>query len=93
MRMDSSSPNSTFNRCAICSGLHAVDHRLSWRCGLFSPFHGGGVGPGTIVPSGLRTYPARRSCTYSRSRGLVASLAVFGRFAACCAFHCATVAR
>jgi hypothetical protein len=50
-------------------------------------------GPGTIVPSGRRTFPASRSCTYSRSLGLVASFASFGRFATISAFHCAVVAR
>ena len=93
MRMDSSSGKSTFSRCEICSGLHAVAHRRSCRCGLFSPFHAGVSGPATIVPSGRRTLPASRSCTYSRSRSLPTSFAVFGRFAACCAFHCATMAR
>jgi hypothetical protein len=37
--------------------------------------------------------PASRSCTYSRNRSLLTSFAVFGRFAACCAFHYATTAR
>ena len=46
-----------------------------------------------MLPSGLRTLPASRSCTYSRNLSFVASLAIFGRFAACCAFHCATKAR
>src|SRR4051812_31231542 len=55
--MDSSSGKSTHSRLAICSGLHAVDLRLSWRWGLFSPFHGGVLGPATIVPSGRRTFP------------------------------------
>ncbi len=41
----------------ICSGLHAVAHRRSCRCGLFSPFHAGVFGPATIVPSGRRTLP------------------------------------
>jgi hypothetical protein len=93
MRMDSSSGKSTFRRCAICSGLHAVDHRRSCRWGLFSPFHGGGVGPETIVPSGRRTFPRAGPGRTHASRGLATSFAVFGRLAACWAFHCATVAR
>src|SRR5690625_120939 len=91
--MDSSSGKSSLSRWEICCGFHAKDHRLSCRRGLFSPFHVGTWGPTTIVPSGRRTLPASRSCTYSRSRSLPMSLAVLGRFPACCAFHCATEAR
>nr|CRL74428.1 hypothetical protein CPGR_01288 [Mycolicibacter nonchromogenicus] len=83
MRMDSSSGKSTFSLCEICSGLHAVAHRLSCRCGLFSPFHAGGSGPITMLPSVRHTFPASRSWTYSRSLSFVASFAIFGRFAAC----------
>lgn len=85
--------NFDFKRWEICSGLHAGDHRRSARCGLLSPFHGGGVGPAAIVPSGRRTTPARRCCTYSRNSTWATSFAVFGRLAACWAFHCATNAR
>src|SRR5579875_3893952 len=60
MRMDSSSGKSSLRRCEICSGLHAVAHRLSWRCGLFSPFHAGVFGPAAIVPPARRTLPASR---------------------------------
>src|SRR3954468_2524591 len=81
------------NRAEICSGLHAVAHRRSRRRGLLRPFHGLTVGPAAAVPSGRRTLPARRSCTYSRSRGSAASLAVLGRRATSSAFHCATDAR
>src|SRR5665648_435193 len=91
--MDSSSGKSIGRRLAICSGLHARAHRRSWRRGLFRPFHGAGAGPATATPSGRRTCPARRSWTYSRSRSLTTSLAVFGRRATSSAFHCATPAR
>ena len=50
-------------------------------------------GPGTSSPSGRAIAPARRSCTYSRSRSLAASLATFGRLARRSACHCAVVAR
>src|SRR3954468_22237361 len=88
-----SSGNSTFSRAEICSGLHALAHLRSWRRGLLRPFHGLTAGPATAVPSGRRTLPARRSCTYSRSRGSAASLAVLGRRATSSAFHCATDGR
>src|SRR4051795_7327855 len=91
--MPGSSAKSTFSRAEICSGLHAVAQRRSWRRGLLRPFHGLTAGPATAVPSRRRTLPARRSCTYSRSRGSAASLAVFGRRATSSAFHCATDAR
>lgn len=45
------------------------------------------------VPSDRRMIPASRSCTYSHDVSLFTSFTVFGRFAACCAFHCATRAR
>lgn len=92
MRMDSSSGKSTLRRCEICSGLHAIAHRRSCRCGLFRPFHASGQST-TTLPSGRRTPFTRRSWTYSRSLALVTNFAFFGRFAACCAFHCATSAR
>jgi len=91
--MDSSSGKSTVNRFEICSGLHAVVHRRSCRRGLLRPFHGAAAGPRTGVPSGWRTWPDSRSCTYSRSRWSPASFAVFGRWASSSAFHCATEAR
>src|SRR5215218_10120329 len=81
------------SRAEICSGLHAVAHRRSWRRGLLRPFHGLIAGPATAVPSGRRTLPARRSCTYSRRTTLAASLAVLGRRATNSAFHCAADAR
>jgi hypothetical protein len=80
------------SRREICSGLHAVAQRRSARCGLFNPFHVVG-GPAAGRPSGRRSCPSSRVCTYSVNRGLVASLAGFGRRAAVWAFHCATVAR
>src|SRR3954463_15451575 len=88
-----SSGKSTFSRADICSGLHAVAQRRSWRRGLLRPFHGLTAGPATAVPSGRRALPARRSCTSSRSRGSAASLAVLGRRATSSAFHCATDGR
>src|SRR3954470_23209804 len=88
-----SSGKSMRSRAEICSGLHAVAHRRSARRGLLRPFHGAVAGPVTAVPSGRRTLPARRSCTYSRSRSWAASLAVLGRRATSSAFHCATDAR
>src|SRR5665648_250308 len=91
--MDSSSGKSIGRRLAICSGLHARAHRRSWRLAWLRPFHRGAAGPGTTTPSGRRTCPARRSWTYSRSRSLTTSLAVFGRRATSSAFHCATPAR
>src|SRR3954451_15289646 len=91
--MPGSSANSTFSRAEICSGLHALAQRRSWRRGLLRPSHGLTAGPATAVPSGRRTWPARRSCTYSRSRGSAASLAVLGRRATSSAFHCATDGR
>src|SRR3954469_2629448 len=91
--MPGSSANSTFSRAEICSGLHALAQRRSWRRGLLRPFHGLTAGPATAVPSGRRTLPARRSCTYSRSRLSAASLAALGRRATSSAFHCATDAR
>src|SRR5215210_1350132 len=81
------------NLAEICSGLHAVAHLQSWRRGLLRPFHGLTAGPATAVPSGRRILPARRSCTYSRSRSSAASLAILGRRAINSAFHCATDAR
>src|SRR5215203_2620221 len=81
------------SRAEICSGLHAVAHLRSWRRGLLRPLHGLTAGPAIAVPSGRRTLPARRSCTYSRSRPSAASLAVLGRRATSSAFHCATDAR
>ena len=67
--MDSSSGKSTFSRCAICTGLHAVDHRRSSQWGLFKPFRGGVLGPATIVPSGPWTFPASRSArTHATAR-------------------------
>src|SRR3954451_10181275 len=81
------------SRAEICSGLHAVAHRRSCRRGLLRPFHGLTAGPAAAVPSGRRTLPASRSCTYSRSRGSAASFAIFGRRATSSAFHCATDAR
>src|SRR5665648_894520 len=91
--MDSSSGKSIGRRLAICSGLHARAHRRSWRLAWLRPFHRGAAGPGTATPSGRRTCPARRSWTYSRSRSLTTSLAVFGRRATSSAFHCAPPAR
>src|SRR3954465_11699897 len=78
------------SRAEICSGLHAVAHRRPARRALLRPFHGAVAGPVTAVRWGRRTLPARRSCTYSRSRGSAASLAVLGRRATSSAFHCAT---
>jgi hypothetical protein len=43
----------------------------------------------TTRPSTVRTTPASRSCTYSRSRSFVASVAAFGRRARRSACHCA----
>src|SRR4051794_40012835 len=91
--MRGSSGKSMRNRAEICSGLHAVAHRRSARRGLLRPFHRAVAGPAAAVPSGRRTLPARRSCTYSRSRSSAASLAVLGRRATSSAFHCATDAR
>src|SRR4051794_21520812 len=81
------------SRAEICSGLHALAHRRSWRRGLLRPFHPLTAGPATTVPSSRRTLPARRSWTYSRNRSSAASLAVLGRRATSSAFHCATDAR
>src|SRR4051794_6220872 len=81
------------SRAEICSGLHALAHRRSWRRGLLRPFHPLTAGPATTVPSSRRTLPARRSWTYSRNRSSAASLAVLGRCATSSAFHCATDAR
>src|SRR3954470_8364533 len=88
-----SSGKSMRNLAEICCGLHAIAHRRSARRGLLRPFHGLAAGPATAVPSGRRTVPARRSCTYSRSRSSAASLAVLGRRATTSPFHCATDAR
>src|SRR5665647_2663550 len=93
MRMDSSSGKSTSSRCAICSGLHDLAQRRSCRLAWLRPFQRGATGPDTTTPSGRRTCPTRRSWTYSRSRSLATSLAVFGRRATSSAFHCATPAR
>src|SRR5665647_1845701 len=93
MRMDSSSGKSTSSRCAICSGLHDLAQRRSCRLARLRPFQRGATGPDTTTPSGRRTCPTRRSWTYSRSRSLATSLAVFGRRATSSAFHCATPAR
>src|SRR5579884_596247 len=87
IRMHSSSGKSTGSRLAICSGLHACTHLRSRRWGLLMPFHFGPGGP-TIRPSGARTTPESRSCTYSRNRSLVAILAIFGRRARRSACHC-----
>src|SRR3954452_7782832 len=88
-----SSGKSTRSRAEICSGLHAVAHLRSWRRGLLRPFHALTAGPATAVPSGRRTLPASRSCTYSRRRPSPASFAGLGRRATSSAFHCATDAR
>src|SRR5665648_167834 len=93
MRMDSSSGKSTGSRCAICSGLHDLAQRRSCRLAWLRPFQRGATGPDTTTPSGRRTCPTRRSWTYSRSRSLATSLAVFGRRATSSAFHCATPGR
>ena len=61
--MRGSSGKSTVSRAEICSGLHAVAHRRSWRdaacCG---PSTARSPDPRTAVPSGRRTLPASRSC-------------------------------
>ncbi len=49
--------------------------RRPWRWGSFSPFHGSGLGPGTAMPSGRRTFTASWSCTYSRCIGFVTGFA------------------
>lgn len=59
---------------------------------LVQPFPGR-RGPAATVPSGRRSCPLSRVCTYSRNHGLLASFAGLGRRAVTCAFHCATVAR
>ena len=89
----SSSGKSTRSRFAICSGLHAVAHRRSCAASVSptDPPHLGG--PATGSPSGRSIMPARRSCTYSRSRSLATSFAVFGRRARRSACHCAVDAR
>src|SRR3954453_18100055 len=74
-----SSGKSMSNIAKICCRLPAVPHLRPGRRGLLRPFHGLAAGPATAVPSGRRTVPARRSCTYSRSRSSAASLAVLGR--------------
>jgi hypothetical protein len=50
-------------------------------------------GPWIARPLTDKIFPDKRSCTYLRSAGLVASLAHFGRRAARSACHCAVVAR
>ena len=59
------------------------------RQGLFRPFHGDACGPTTGAPSERWISPARRSCTYSRSRSSATSFGVFERRATSSAFHCA----
>jgi hypothetical protein len=57
----SPSGNSILSRLDICGGLHAIAHRLSCRCGLFSPFRPGVSGPVTTALSSRWTLPTGRS--------------------------------
>ena len=92
MRIEVSSGKSINSRLAICSGLHACDHRRACRRPCRRPFHST-RGPAIDRPPGVAMLPASRSCTYSRSAGFVSSLAGFGRIAARSACHCAVWAR
>ena len=92
IRMVLSSGKSTTRRRAICSGLHALAHRRSFRWPCRRPFHGT-AGPGTKMPFAAATSPASLSSTYMRRAGFSASLANFGRRPDRSACHCAVEAR
>ena len=90
-RIDSSSGKSSFSRSEICSGLHDVAQRRSWRRPWRRPFQFT-AGP-TVLPFRMSIVPASRSCTYCRSGSLAASFATLGRLDFRSACHCAVDAR